>query len=89
MIDVLGNGCCGTVFKNVLRGEKVAFKLCDLWQYPEYEKEMLTEVKTYMFLEQLQGRTIPKLKGAGYTAGGVLCNCDGDRGFSHKSGRIE
>ena len=30
---------------------------------------MLTEVKTYMSLEQLQGRTIPKLEGAGYTAG--------------------
>lgn len=72
VIDVLGNGRCGTVFKAVLRGEKVAFKLCDLWQYPEYEKEMLTEVKTYMSLEQLQGRTIPKLKGAGYTAGGFF-----------------
>lgn len=72
VIDVLGNGRCGTVFGAVLRGEKVAFKLCDLWQYPEYEKEMLTEVKTYMSLEQLQGRTIPKLKGAGYTAGGFF-----------------
>lgn len=72
VIDVLGNGRCGTVFKAVLRGEKVAFKLCDLWQYPEYEKEMLTEVKTYMSLEQLQGRTVPKLKGAGYTAGGFF-----------------
>lgn len=72
VIDVLGNGRCGTVFKAVLRGEKVAFKLCDLWQYPQYEKEMLTKVKTYMSLEQLQGRTIPKLKGAGYTAGGFF-----------------
>lgn len=72
VIDVLGNGRCGTVFKAVLRGEKVAFKLCDLWQYPKYEKEMLTEVKTYMSLEKLQGRTIPKLKGAGYTTGGFF-----------------
>lgn len=72
VIDVLGNGRCGTVFEAVLRGEKVAFKLCDLWQYPEYEKEIFTEVKTYMSLEQLQGRTIPKLKGAGYTAGGFF-----------------
>ncbi|RUS26934.1 hypothetical protein BC938DRAFT_483916, partial [Jimgerdemannia flammicorona] len=72
VIDVLGNGRCGTVFKAVLRGEEVALKLCDLWQCPGYEEEMLTEAKTYMALEQLQGRTIPKLKGAGYTAGGLF-----------------
>ena len=69
VVGALGFGRFGTVFEAVLRGEKVAFKLCDLWQNPEYEEEMLTEVKTYMSLEQLQGRTVPKLKGAGYTAG--------------------
>jgi hypothetical protein len=69
MIDVLGTRRCGTVFRAVFRGEEVAVKLCDLWQHPDYEKEMLTEAKAYMCLEQLQGRTIPKLKGVGYTAG--------------------
>ena len=72
VVGVLGYGRSGTVFEAVLRGEKVAFKLCDIWQNPEYEEEMLTEVKTYMSLEQLQGRTVPKLKGAGYTAGGLF-----------------
>jgi serine/threonine protein kinase len=72
MIDVLGTGCCGTVFRAVFRGEEVAVKLCDLWQHPDYEKEMLTEAKAYMCLEQLQGCTIPKLKGVGYTAGGLF-----------------
>ena len=71
-ISVLGGGRSGTVFEALFRGEKAALKLCDLWQNPEYEEEMLTEVKTYRSLEQLQGRTIPKLKGAGYTAGGLF-----------------
>lgn len=88
VIDVLGNGRCGTVFKAVLRGEKVAFKLCDLWQYPEYEKEMLTEVKTYVF--RAAARTYHSEAQRRWVHGrGVLCNCDGDRGFSHRSGRIE
>lgn len=78
VIDVLGDGRSGTVFEATLRGERVAFELCDLWQHPEYHKVMLTEAKAYMALEQLQGPTIPKFKGARYTAGGTLCTCDGD-----------
>ena len=72
VISVLGYGRCGKVYKAVLRGEEVAYKLCDLWKHPEYEKELLNEAKTYMDLEKLQGRTIPKLKGIGYTAGGFM-----------------
>ena len=55
-----------------LRRERVTLKLCDLWQHPELEEEILTEVTGYMALEQLQGHTIPKFKGTGYTAGGLF-----------------
>ena len=33
---------------------------------------MLTETGTYFALSELQGRVIPRLKGAGYTAGGLF-----------------
>ena len=56
---------------DTLRGEKVVVKLCDLWQHPGYHEEMLMEVSTYLALEKLQGHVIPKLKGTGYTAGGL------------------
>ena len=45
----------------VLRGEEVPLKLCNLLQCPGYEEELLIEVKTYMTLEQLQGRTVEPL----------------------------
>ena len=41
---------------------------------------MVTKVKIYMSLEQLQGRTIPKPKGAGYTAGGLFAIATGIAG---------
>ena len=72
VLGVLGRGCTGTVFKAVLRGETVALKTCDLWQHPDYEKELLNEVEVYHALEDLQGYCIPRLKGAGYTAGGLF-----------------
>ena len=72
VIDVLGYGRCGTVYKAVLRGEEVAYKLLDLWKHPDYEEEFLHEGEIYTYLKELQGHTIPKLKGFGYTAGGFL-----------------
>lgn len=55
-----------------LHGEMVALKICDLWQHPDYEKELLNEVEVYHALKDLQGNFIPRLKGAGYTAGGLF-----------------
>ena len=72
LLDVLGYGRSGTVYRAVLRGEEVAYKLCDLWKHPEYEKKLLNEGKIYTLLKELQGRSIPKLKGIGYTAGGFM-----------------
>ncbi|KAH7885486.1 hypothetical protein F5I97DRAFT_1885976, partial [Phlebopus sp. FC_14] len=72
VLDVLGSGRSGTVFKANLHGETVALKICDLWQHPEYKKELLHEVEVYHALEDLQGDCIPRLKGAGYTAGGLF-----------------
>ena len=72
VIDVLGYGRRGTVYKAVLRGEEVSYKLFDLWKHPDYEEEFLHEGEIYTYLKELQGHTIPKLKGFGYTAGGFL-----------------
>ena len=72
VLDVLGKGRSGTVFKAILHGEIVALKVCDLWQHPDYEKELLNEVEVYHALKDLQGYCIPRLKGAGYTAGGLF-----------------
>ena len=72
LLGVLGRGRSGTVYRAVLRGEEVAYKLCDLWKHPEYEKELLNEGKIYTLLKELQGRSIPKLKGIGYTSGGFM-----------------
>ena len=72
ILSVLGTGHSGTVFKAILHGEVVALKICDLWQHPEYTKELLNEVKMYHALRELQGQCIPKFKGAGYTAGGLF-----------------
>jgi tRNA A-37 threonylcarbamoyl transferase component Bud32 len=72
MADVLGEGRCGKVFEGTLRGERVAIKLCDLWQHPELHDEMLREAGVYVELGKLQGRGIPELKGVGYTAGGLF-----------------
>ena len=72
VLDVLGRGRSGTVYRAVLRGEEVAYKLCDLWKHPEYERELLNEGKIYTLLKELQGRSIPKLKGIGYTSGGFM-----------------
>jgi len=41
----------------------VALKICNLWQHPDYEKELLNEIEVYHVL---------KFKGAGYTACGLL-----------------
>jgi serine/threonine protein kinase len=69
VVDVLGEGRCGKVFEGILRGERVAIKLCDLWQHPEFHEEML---RVYVELGKLQGHGIPELKGVGYTAGGLF-----------------
>ena len=71
-INILGEGRCGTVYEAMFRGERVALKICDLWQHPKYHEEMLTEARAYMALEPLQGHCILKLKGVGYTAGGLF-----------------
>jgi serine/threonine protein kinase len=70
--ELLGEGLSGTVFDGTLRGERVAIKLTDLWQYPELHKMMLGEARVYVKLRKLQGHGIPKLKGVGYTAGGLF-----------------
>ncbi|KAF8648911.1 hypothetical protein AX16_006133 [Volvariella volvacea WC 439] len=72
VLSVLGSGRTGTVFKAVLHGEVVALKICDLWQHPDYEKELLNEVEVYHALKDLQGDCVPRFKGAGYTAGGLF-----------------
>lgn len=70
--DILGVGYCGTVFEAILRGEKVALKISDLWQHPELEEEMRSEARIYKVLKDLQGHAIPKFKRIGYTAGGLF-----------------
>jgi serine/threonine protein kinase len=70
--ELLGDGRCGTVFDGTLRGERVAIKLTDLWHDPQYHMEMLSEARVYLKLGKLQGHGIPKLKGVGYTAGGLF-----------------
>lgn len=72
VLNVLGKGHTGTVFKAILHEEMVALKICDLWQHPDYEKELLNEVEVYHALKDLQGDCIPRFKGAGYTAGGLF-----------------
>ena len=68
----LGGGRCGTVYEAIFHGDRVAVKIGDAWKFPGIEDEMINEAKTYMHLEKLQGITIPKLKGFGYTGGGLL-----------------
>jgi hypothetical protein len=70
--DYLGEGLTGTVFEGTLRGERVAIKLTDLWHDPLLHKAMLREARAYVKMEYLQGHGIPKLKGVGYTAGGLF-----------------
>jgi serine/threonine protein kinase len=72
VLDTLGTGRSGAVFKASLHGELVALKVCDLWQHPDYKEELLNEVEVYHALTDLQGQCIPRLKGAGYTAGGLF-----------------
>ncbi|KAG0344965.1 hypothetical protein BGZ54_005700, partial [Gamsiella multidivaricata] len=67
--DLLGEGRSGRVFRADWRGESVAIKICDLYQHPEYEEEMLTEVAAYKALEGLQGDSIPRFKIGGYYGG--------------------
>ena len=62
---VLGSGRSGKVFKATFQQEEVALKICDIWQHPEYEAEMLNKVAVYRHLKGLQGHRIPKFKGAG------------------------
>ena len=72
MHSALGRGRSGTIFKTTLRGEVVALKICNLWQHPQYEREMINEVAIYRAFEDQQGLWVPRLKGAGYTAGGLF-----------------
>jgi serine/threonine protein kinase len=72
MMDVLGYGRSGAVYRALFRHEIVAIKACDIWQVPHYEAEILSEIGIYMALELHQGDVIPRFKGAGYSAGGLL-----------------
>jgi serine/threonine protein kinase len=72
MMDVLGCGRSGAVYRALFRHEIVAIKACDIWQVPHYEADILSEIDIYMALERLQGDVIPQFKGAGYSAGGLL-----------------
>lgn len=67
--DLLGEGRTGKVFRAEWHGEMVAVKLCDLYQHPDFEEEVLTEVAVYNALKPLQGLCIPHLKLAGYDNG--------------------
>jgi len=67
--DILGEGRSGKKFRADWRGETVAVKICDLYQHPEYEEEILTEVAVYDTLRDLQGLCIPHFKLAGYYGG--------------------
>ena len=66
LMNYLGRGRSGTVFRTYWRGEEVALKLCDIAQQPEYEEELMAEVEVYNNLKELQGRCIPRLVTAGY-----------------------
>jgi hypothetical protein len=70
--ELIGEGLSGRVFRGTLRGERVAIKLTDLWQYPQLHQALLGEAMVYVRLGNLQGHGIPKLKGVGYTAGGLF-----------------
>jgi hypothetical protein len=72
MMDVLGCGRSGAVYRALFPHEIVAIKACDIWQVPHYEAEILNEIDIYMALERLQGDVIPRFKGGGYSAGGLL-----------------
>jgi hypothetical protein len=73
LTDLLGVRRCGTVFEGTGRGQRVAIKLTDLWQYPVFHTEMLREARVYVKLGKLQGHGIPKFKGVGYYSAGGLC----------------
>ena len=66
IINSLGIGRSGTVFKALWHGKEVALKLCDIEHNPEYEQELLTEIEVYNQLQDLQGWCIPRLIMAGY-----------------------
>jgi serine/threonine protein kinase len=72
MMDVLGSGRSGAVYRARFLYEIVAIKACDIWQVPHCEAEILSEIDIYMVLERLQGDVIPQFKEAGYSAGGLL-----------------
>jgi serine/threonine protein kinase len=72
MMDVLGGGRSGSVYRALFRHEIVAIKDGDIWQAPHYEAQSLTEIDIYVALEGLQGDIILQFKGAGYSAGGLL-----------------
>ena len=72
ILSLLGRGRTGSVYKATLHGEIVAFKVCDLWQHPEYKEELLNELDVFHALRDLQGVCIPSLVDAGYTAEGLF-----------------
>ena len=72
LMDIIGTGRNGVVYQAYLCKERVAVKICDIWQSHAFHEDMLTETRTYFALSRLQGRAIPRLKGAGYTAGGLF-----------------
>ena len=74
-MDIIGTGSNGVVYQANFCNERVAVKICDIWRSCAYHQDKLTELtetRTYVALSELQGRVIPRLKGAGYTAGGLF-----------------
>ncbi|CAG8629662.1 11440_t:CDS:2 [Paraglomus brasilianum] len=61
IIRALGYGESGSTFLVTYCGELLALKVCDLSKHPQLHYQLEHEVFVYKFLQDLQGKSIPKL----------------------------